>query len=49
MMSLVMNLAESSVTPIVMLTCIGIGLAIEIWKTSDTLFMGDIFAEGYDD
>jgi hypothetical protein len=49
MMSLLMNWAESSVTPIVLLTCIGIGLAIEIWKTSDTLFMGDIFAEGYDD
>lgn len=49
MMSLFMNLAESAATPIVLLTCVGIGLAIEIWRTSDTLFMGDIFADGYDD
>jgi len=49
MMSLLMRLAESPTTPIVVLAFIGVGLAIEIWKTSDTIFMGDIFAEGYDD
>ena len=49
MVSFLMSLAESQITPIVVLTCIGLGLAVEIWKTSDTAFMGDIFADGYDD
>ena len=49
MVSFFVGLAENPMTPVIVLVCIGVGLAIEIWKTSDTAFMGDIFAEGYDE
>ncbi|MEL7482270.1 MAG: hypothetical protein AAGJ29_11995 [Pseudomonadota bacterium] len=49
MIEFLIQAAQHPLTPWVVLFGIGIVLLVEIWRSSPSALLGDMFAEGHDD